>query len=102
MDMADVYDFGLRLQQARKNRKLSQAQVAGKIEVHTATVSAYENNVTTPSVNILSELALLYNVSVDYLLGHDNMDEALVRGLTSEQAEIVSGLVLHFRHSNKG
>lgn len=65
----EVYDFGLRLRNLRTKRKLSQAEVASRLELTSASISAYENNVAIPPSDILRKLALMFNVSADYLLG---------------------------------
>lgn len=65
----EAFDFGLRLKDLRENRNLSQIEVASRLNVERATISGYERNVTTPSLDILKKLALLYNTSSDYLLG---------------------------------
>ena len=65
----EVYDFGARIKNLREVRKLSQGDVATKLNLENATISGYERGVTTPSVEVLRSLALFYNVSADYLLG---------------------------------
>lgn len=64
-----VYDFGARLQCARKNKGLTQKQVADKLGLHRRTIMAYENNSVVPSLDVFKRLAILYGVSSDYLLG---------------------------------
>ena len=95
-----MYDFGLRLQEMRKKSGLSQSQVASRLHLHSGTISAYENNVKTPSVGVLSDLALLYNTSTDYLLGHDNNEMVNLGGLSDSQKSIISSLILEFKRNN--
>ena len=64
-----IFDFGYRLKELRKSKKLTQAQVANHLNLSKATISGYENNIKTPSVEVLIQLSLLYGVSTDYLLG---------------------------------
>lgn len=61
-----VYNFGLRLKSLREKRLLSQADVAARLEVTRSTISGYECNTITPSVEQLVKLAILYNASLDY------------------------------------
>ena len=84
-----VYDFGLRLRSLRLERKLTQAQVAKRIEVSKAAISGYENNVKTPSLEILKKLALFYGVSTDFLLGLKDSRVLPIDGLTQRQLEIL-------------
>lgn len=92
-----VYDFGNRLRQLRERRKLTQTQVAVRLNISKSAMSGYENNIKTPSVDILIELAQLYNVTTDYLLGLDNREMLYVDGLTSRQKEILNVLLTEFR-----
>lgn len=64
-----AFDFGARLKDLRESRKLTQLEVADKLNIENSTISGYERNVTTPSLDVLKKLALFYNVSADYLLG---------------------------------
>ena len=74
----DTYDFGIRLKELRKRRHMKQAYVAKILDVHEGTISAYENNTRTPSVEILVKLAVLYNTSADYILGLEKRDPIFI------------------------
>jgi len=100
-----VYDFGLRLKQLREKHNLSQSQVAKRLGITRAAISSYENNISLPSVNVLAELALLYRVSTDYLLGLDNRTAIVLEDLTPRQSaviqEVMDTLVTEFKLSNR-
>lgn len=57
------------LKTARKNTGLTQAQVAEKFKVSIRTVTSWETGEKLPRSNRLNELAALYGVTADYLLG---------------------------------
>ena len=61
-----------RLKQLRISNKLYQKDVAEKIGVDRSTYVKYENGQSEPNFEILKRLADLFNVSIDYLLGHDD------------------------------
>lgn len=63
-----AFDFGLRLARCRQKKCLTQATVAKQLGKHRATISGYENNTITPSLDVIKSLAAIYDVSVDYLL----------------------------------
>jgi len=84
-----VYDFGVRLSQLRKKRKLSQADVAKKLSINKATISAYERNITIPSVETLKSLAVIYNSSVDYILGFSERTYLFIDDLSPNQQEFI-------------
>ena len=100
-----MYDFGLRLKQLREKHNLSQSQVAKRLGITGAAISSYENNISLPSVNVLAELALLYRVSTDYLLGLDNRTAIVLEDLTPRQSaviqEVMDTLVTEFKLSNR-
>jgi len=92
-----VYDFGLRLRELRERHKLSQEQLGRKINRSKSVVSSYENNLKMPSVDILTSLAVLYNVSLDYLVGIDKNQMVSIEGLTNEQKNVIHTLLLEFK-----
>lgn len=59
---------GERLRSLRLSHNMSQAEVAAKIGVTRVAYLQYENGVSRP-VRKLKELAALFDVSVDYILG---------------------------------
>lgn len=91
-----VYDFGYRLRELRKERKLTQDQVARRLNLSKTTISGYENNVKTPSLDVLVQLSVFYNVTADYLLGLENRKMLYIDGLTDRQQEILSLLLTEF------
>lgn len=56
----------------RKNLKLSQEQMAQKIDVARATYGAYERGTREPDIETLSKLAEIFDITIDELVGHEN------------------------------
>ena len=88
-----VFDFGYRLKNLRQQHHLTQTQVANRLNLSKTSISGYENNVKTPSQDVLIKLAGLYWVSTDYLLGLDDEEMISVEGLTRQQRRLVEELV---------
>ncbi len=65
------FDFGENIKTLRKQKGLTQEQVAELLDVSKQSVSRWENNATYPDVTFLPVLASFYNVTVDFLLGAD-------------------------------
>lgn len=63
-------NLGQRLRQLRKEKKLTQTQLARHFNLAESTISLYENNKRSPDYLTLLEISLFFNVSVDYLLGN--------------------------------
>lgn len=75
-------DFPRIMTLLRKERKLSQKQVAADLEVTQALLSHYENGKRECGLDFLVRAADYYNVSVDYLLGRSPM---VTGGIVTEQ-----------------
>lgn len=58
-----------RLKDLRKEKKITQAQVAKYLGITQQHYSSYERNVIKLNVDILVKLATFYNTSTDYILG---------------------------------
>lgn len=59
---------GERLQELRKDRGLSQKQLAAMLNLSEFTISSYEHGKTEPSDETFCALCDIFNVSADYLL----------------------------------
>lgn len=97
-----VYDFGYRLRELRKSKNLTQTQVARRLNLSKTTISGYENNVKTPSLDVLVQLALLYDVSTDYILGLENRPMLYIDGLNERQQAVLLQLLNEFRGKPQG
>ena len=62
-------DFGTRLASIRKDRGITQVQLAQTIGAQQPTISYYESNAGHPPAPVLTELARALDVSADVLLG---------------------------------
>ncbi len=63
-----MVEFSQRLKQLRKEKHLTQAQVAERIGVTASMVSSYETDIRLPSYEVLVKIATLFGVTVDYML----------------------------------
>ncbi len=62
------------LKEIRKQKGLTQTEVAQKLNISQQTYSDYENKKTEPDIDKLIELSKLFNISLDKLL-KENKDE---------------------------
>ena len=60
--------FGNRLRKLRKENNLSQKELAKKFNTSKTAISNYENDYRKPNMDLISEFASFFNVTVDYLL----------------------------------
>ena len=95
-----AFDFGERLRQLREQHNLAQEEMGRRVGRSKPVISNYENNLKVPSLDVLTSIAALYNVSLDYLVGIDKKDMVSVEGLSNSQKEIVHMLLWEF-HSKE-
>lgn len=67
--------FGERLMDLRKSRGLSQEELGSMIDVTRQTVSKWERDESTPDLDRLIELAGVFEISLDELVGLDSKSE---------------------------
>lgn len=61
--------FGENFKSLRKQCGLTQKEVAARLSIHQSNVSDWETNVARPEYENLIKLAILYNVTLEELLG---------------------------------
>lgn len=61
--------LGQRLKELRTGNNYTQKEVAAKLNINSVTYLHYEKDQRQPPLELLADIALIYDVSVDYLLG---------------------------------
>lgn len=101
-----------KLVRLRKEKGLSQLQLAEEINVSRQAISRWEVGLAVPSREKLRALSELYNVSVDYLLSDKTEDEAkekpsnhlrvgLIACVVVILLIVVGVMLLHLHNTNK-
>lgn len=62
-------DFNIRLRQLRRNKKITQSELADILGLKPTAISNYESKRNEPSFEKLVALSKYFDVSCDYLLG---------------------------------
>ena len=88
-----MVDFGKRLRALRKQKNLTQAQLAAQIGVKNSIISFYEVGDRIPSPEIIVKLASVLHVSSDYLLGIERGDCIDVSGLNEDEKNVIRSMV---------
>ena len=97
--MLDYSAIGSRIKAARKERGLSQEQLAEKVWISTTHMSHIESGSTKLSLAVLADIAAALGVSTDSLLFGEcesavlKTAEALLRSCTKEQAEVIIAII---------
>ena len=68
-NMIERHKFSLRLQSLRKEKGLTQKQLAERLNTSISSIISYENAQRFPSTAVIGLLLRFFNVSKEYLLG---------------------------------
>lgn len=86
-------NMGDKLKSLRLEKKLTLKQVADRIGLAISAVSSYESGSRYPSYEVLVQLARIFHVTTDYLLGMTDKRSIDVTGLDDSEIELISQLV---------
>mgnify|MGYP001267407369 FL=1 len=93
-----MVDFGITLKTLRTQNNHTQVQLAQKLGLTKSVISAYETGLRLPSYDVLINIAKIFKVSTDYLLGMDNRQEIDLSGLTPEEITALKNLIKAMKH----
>lgn len=88
-----------RIQELRILNNLTQSQLAKKLGISRNAVNLWEISLSYPSLHSLIELAKIFNVSTDYILGLENNKVIDVSELDNEELEILNKLLIYFSNN---
>lgn len=101
MQIVYLPEIGTKLKQLRCQRNISQIALAKQLGVSKSVISSYENEVHLPPYDVLLQMARLFGVSTDYLLGASGNRSINVDGLTDTQIEAITMIVDELKNANK-
>ena len=110
--------LGSRIRELRKERKMSQRELAEKLNVSQQTIGAWETERIVPGADTLGNIANYFGVTTDYLLGRseqrkENKDDFTVqealdsvmsfdgKPMTDNDREIIEGLIRAYMSNKK-
>ncbi len=93
----ELFTVADRIKDLRESRGLTQAQVARQLGITRSGVNAWEMGLSVPSTQYIVDLAKMYSVSSDYLLGLDDSSTISVKGLSEEQVSALLGIIACFK-----
>ncbi len=89
-----------RIKFLREKLELTQAEIARRLGISRAGVNAWEMGLSVPSTQYVVELAKIFGVSTDYLLGMGKTSMVSVEGLSEKQVAAVVNVIECFRAGN--
>ncbi len=89
----NMQGFCNRLKFLREKAGISQAYLAKKLSLTRASVNAWEMGLSVPSTPLIAELANIFHVTTDYLLGVSSELTIRTDGLTPNEIAAVMAIV---------
>ncbi|WP_312071926.1 helix-turn-helix transcriptional regulator [Anaerotignum propionicum] len=83
-------EFHERLRQLRKEKKITQAALAKELTYGATAISNYESGHNQPSISDLKKIASIFNVSLDFLLGVNEIRRPYEPDKKTDEYEILN------------
>lgn len=80
---------------------MTQTELAKRLGITRSSVNAWEIGISVPSTQYIVELAEIFHVSTDYLLGVNSTSVIPATGLSEEDMQIVYQLIDYIRKRNR-
>jgi len=87
-----------RIKVLRESKKYTQTDLAKMLGITRSSVNAWEMGISVPSTQYIVELANIFKVSTDYLLGVAETTSIDVSGLTDKDIELIHAIITHLRN----
>ncbi len=90
-----------RIKQLREQNNMTQAELARKLHITRSAVNSWEMGISVPSTTLLMDLANLFHVSTDFLLGMQKTSTIDVSQLNDREVLLLQGLIEYFLSMKK-
>ena len=85
-----------RIRDLREDNDLTQEDLASQLGISKRTLLRYESGVSEPTISVLISLSLLFNVSVDYIIGTKDTTEIDEISIKNELDHVIQSLERDF------
>ena len=96
----ELFTANNKIKLLREKLGITQSELAKRLGLTRSSVNGWEMGLSVPSTPLIVELAKLFNVSSDYLLGLEHDKSLDVTGLSDKEVAILSELAEHFRNKD--
>lgn len=90
-----------KIKELREANSMTQNEVAKRLGITRSSVNAWEMGLSIPSTMYIVELARLFSVSADYLLGLDSRTVLDISGLDDDSVKILNDMVRYMRERQR-
>ena len=87
-----------KVKKLREQKGLSQAELARLLGITRSSVNAWEMGISVPSTQYIVDLAGVFDISTDYLLGVDSSSTISFAGLTDSDILLVHSIIEHLKN----
>ena len=105
----------MKLKELRKQKNLTQTEIAKILQITQRTYAGYELGQTEPTIDTLKKIADFYNVSLDYLCEHETQGSIdlslfsdikkgciyLLSKLNDKESAVVFGYITHILQEHR-
>lgn len=78
-------EFSEKLKELRKKKQITQEELAEKLFVTRTAVSKWESGKGYPSIELLKEISIFYEISIDYLLSDEELIDYSIKIVINER-----------------
>ena len=89
-----------RIKFLREQQKMTQTELAKRLSITRSSVNAWEIGISVPSTQYIVELAEIFHISTDYLLGVASTAVIPTTGLSEQDVQMVYQLIDYIRKKN--
>ena len=86
-----------RIKDLREKNELTQTALAKKLNVTRSSVNAWEMGISVPSTALIVDIAKLFHISTDYLLGIKETSTLDISYLNEKETMLVYSMVEYFK-----
>lgn len=90
-----------RIKFLREQQKMTQTELSKRLGITRSSVNAWEIGISVPSTQYIVELAAIFQVSTDYLLGVSATVTLPVDDLSEQDVQMVYQLLDYIRKKNR-
>ena len=83
----------MKLKELRKKAGLTQVELADKLQIKRITYNKYEIGENLPNIPTIKKIAKFYNVSLDYLLENETVNQIDMSEFSDEKKELLNLIV---------